>query len=71
MGPPDPGEVLRDTAGRLTQLSGELTQLKVDANHWLDGPEYEALKHRLEDAHSDAEAALVEARRRVRLSEER
>ena len=69
MGPPDPGEVLRDTAGRLTQLSGELAQLKADANHWLTGPEYESLRHRLEDAHAAAEAALIEARRRVRLNE--
>jgi hypothetical protein len=30
-----------------------------------------ALRHRLEDAHAAVEAALVEARRRARLNEER
>ena len=45
--------------------------MKGGANHWLEGPEYATLKHRLEDAHSAVEAALIEARRRVRLSEGR
>jgi hypothetical protein len=43
--------------------------LKGDATHWLTDPEYATLHHRLEAAHAAAEAALVEARRRVRLSE--
>jgi hypothetical protein len=42
--------------------------LKGDAIHWLTGPEYAALRHRPEAAHAVAEAALVEARRRVRLN---
>jgi hypothetical protein len=42
--------------------------LKGDATHWRD-PEYAALRHRLEVAHAAAEAALVEARCRVRLNE--
>jgi hypothetical protein len=45
--------------------------LKADAIHWLTDPEYATLSHRLEAAHAAAEAALVEARRRVRLKEER
>jgi hypothetical protein len=45
--------------------------LKGDATHWLSDPEYAALRHRLKAAHAVAEAALVEARRRVRLDEER
>ncbi len=45
--------------------------MKADATHWLTDPEYAALKHRLEAAHASAEAALVEARRRVRLEEGR
>jgi hypothetical protein len=45
--------------------------LKGDANHWLEGPEYATLKHRLETAHAAVEAALIEARRRVRLNEGR
>jgi hypothetical protein len=50
---------------------GEIAALKGDANHWLEGPEYATLKHRLEYAHAAVEAALIEARRRVRLSEGR
>jgi phage baseplate assembly protein W len=42
--------------------------LKADAAQWLTDPEYAALRHRLEEA---VEAALMEARRRVRLNEER
>jgi hypothetical protein len=43
--------------------------LKGDATHWLTDVEYAALRHRLEAAHAAVEAALVEARRRVRLNE--
>jgi hypothetical protein len=35
----------------------------------LTEPEHTALRHRVEAAHAAAEAALVEARRRVRLNE--
>ena len=59
----------RDTARDLSGLVGELAALKGDAYHWLTDPEYAALRHRLEAAHAAAEAALVEARRRVRLNE--
>jgi hypothetical protein len=38
---------------------------------WLEGPEYAVLRYRLEAAHAAAEAALIEARRRVRLNEGR
>ena len=55
----------------LTGIVGELATLKGDAIHWLTGPEYEALRHRLEAAHAATEAAVVEARRRVRLDEGR
>jgi hypothetical protein len=55
----------------LTALVGEIAALKGDENHRLEGPEYAPLKHRLEYAHAAVEAALVEARRRVRLSEGR
>jgi len=48
-----------------------LAALKAHAYHWRTDPEYTALRHRLEDAHSAVEAAVVEARRRVRMSEER
>ncbi len=71
MGPQDPKDVTRDIARDLTGLVGELAALKGDAAHWLKGPEYEALRLRLEIAHAAAESALVEARRRVRLDEGR
>ena len=71
MGPQDPKAVARNTARDLTALVGEIAALKGDANHWLEGPEYVPLKHRLEDAHAAVEAALIEARRRVRLNEGR
>ena len=45
--------------------------MKGDATHWLTDPEYAALRHRLEIAHAAVDAALVEARRRMRLNEER
>jgi hypothetical protein len=51
-------------------LAGELAALKADARHWLTNPEYAVLHLRLEHAHAAVEAALVEARRKVRLDEE-
>jgi hypothetical protein len=71
MGPQDPKDVARDTARDLSALVGELAALNGDATYWLTDPEYAALRHRLEGAHAAVEAALVEARRRVRLDEER
>jgi hypothetical protein len=69
VGPQDPKDVTKATGRDLSALVGELTALKGDATHWLTDPEYAALRHRLEAAHAAAEAALVEARRRVRLNE--
>ena len=69
--PDDPKDVTKDTARDLSGLVGELAALKGDSNHWLTDPEYTALRHGLESAHAAAEAVLVEARRRVRLDEER
>jgi hypothetical protein len=71
VGPQDPKDVTRDTARDLSALVGELAALKGDATHWLTDPEYAALRHCLEAAHAAAEAALVEARRRIRLNEGR
>ena len=56
---------------RLEALARELVALKEDATKWLTDRAYAALRHRLEAANAAAEAALVEARRRVRLNEER
>jgi len=69
MGPQDLKDVSRDAARDLSALVGELAALKADATHWPTDPEYAALRYRLEAAHAAAEAALVEARRRVRLNE--
>ena len=71
MGPQDPKDVTRDTARDVSALVGELAVLKADATHWLTAPEYATLKHGLEDAYAAVEAALVEARRRVRMNERR
>ena len=57
MGPQDPKDVARDTARDLSGMAGELAALKADAYHWLTGPEYAALRHRLELAHAAAEEA--------------
>ena len=58
-------EVMRD----LAEISRHLGALKGESWSWLHDGRYSALRHRLEDAHAAAEAALVEARRRVRLDE--
>ena len=71
MGPQDPKDVTRDTARDLSGLAGELAALKADARHWLTSPGDAVLHLRLENAHTAVEAALIEARRRVRLDEER
>jgi hypothetical protein len=64
-------DVARDTSRDLSVLVGELAALKADAHHLLTDPEYAALNHRLEDTNAVVEAAVVEARRRVRMNEER
>ncbi len=71
MGSQDPRDVTQAIARDLTGMVGELASLKGDANQWLEGPEYKSLRHRLEMAHAAAEAAVVEARRRVRMDERR
>jgi hypothetical protein len=43
--------------------------MKQEKHSWLRDPDYDTLKLRLEAVHSAAEAAAVEARRRVRLNE--
>jgi hypothetical protein len=70
MGPEDPKDVARGTARDLSGLAGGLAALKADARHWLTSTEYAVLHLRLENAHAAVEAALKEARRRVRMNEE-
>ncbi len=71
MGPQDPKDVARDTARGLSGVSGEPAAPKADARRWLTGPEYDVLHLRPENAHAAIEAALIEARRRVRLDDGR
>ena len=62
---------LQDMARDLPELAGRLGLMKDEALKQLYSPEYDALRLRLEVAHSAVEAAAVEARRRVRLTEQR
>jgi hypothetical protein len=67
--PRDDKDAAQDVARDLAETAGQLASLKGEANSWLRDPNYDTLKLRLEAAHSAAEAAAVEARRRVRLNE--
>jgi hypothetical protein len=69
--PRDDKDAAKDIARDLAEIAGHLASLKGEANAWLRDPNYNTLKLRLESAHSALEAAAVEARRRVRLNEER
>ncbi len=63
--------VLQDMARELPELAGRIGLMKDEVLKELYSPEYDALRLRLEVAHSAVEAAAVEARRRVRLTEQR
>ncbi len=67
--PHDHTDVTQEIARDLADIAGQLASLKGEAHSWLRDPNYDTLKLRLEVAHSAAEAAAVEARRRVRLNE--
>jgi len=69
--PHDHKDVAQEIAGDLADVAGQLASLMGEANSWLRDPNYDNLKLRLEAAYSAAEAATVEARRRVRLNEGR
>ena len=69
--PRDHRDTAQDLARELADLAAQLASLKGDANAWLSDEIYDALRHRLENAHAAVEAAAVEARRRVRLNEGR
>ena len=64
-------DTAQDLARDLADIAGQLAALKGEARAWLSDPNYNTLKLRLENAHAAAEAAAVEARRRVRLNEDR
>ena len=67
----DDRDVARDTARDLAEIAAHIGQLKGDANAYLTDQNYNTLRLSLENAHSAVEAAMVEARRRVRLDEGR
>jgi hypothetical protein len=67
----DDKDAAQDLARDLAHIAGQLASLKGEARAWLSEPNYNTLKLRLESAHSALEAATVEARRRVRLNEDR
>jgi hypothetical protein len=69
--PRDDTNTAEDLARELADLVAQLAALKGEANVWLSDESYDALRHRLENAHASVEAAAVEARRRVRLNEGR
>ena len=64
-------DAAQDLARDLADIAGQLASLKREARAWLSDSNYNTLKLRLESAHAAVEAAAVEARRRVRLNEER
>jgi hypothetical protein len=69
--PRDDKQAAQDLARDLADIAGQLASHKGEARAWLSNPKYSTLKLRLESAHSAVEATTVEARRRVRLNEER
>jgi hypothetical protein len=69
--PRDDRDAVQHIARDLADIAGQIGSLKGEANAWLDDSNYNRLKLRLEMAHAAVEAAMVEARRRVRLNEGR
>jgi hypothetical protein len=69
--PRDHTDAAQEIARDLADIAGQLASLKGEARAWLRDPDYNTLKLRLEAAHPAVEAAVVEARRRVRLNEGR
>ena len=68
----DPHESARIAARDLAPVVSEPASLKGEVYRDLGSrPGHRALAHRLEAAHAAVEAALVEARRRVRVDGER
>jgi hypothetical protein len=55
----------------ISTFVNKIATFNVEANAYLEDPNYNTLRLRLEIAHGAVEAAAVEARRRVRLNEGR
>ena len=62
---------MKDVARELARVASEFASIKGDAYNCLTDPNYWALVHRIEAAHAAVEASAVEARRRVRINDER
>jgi hypothetical protein len=69
--PRDDRDAARNVARDLGEVAAILASVKAEATAWLSDPSYDVLRFRLEEAHSAVDAATVEARRRVRMNEER
>ncbi len=61
--PRDDTDTAQDLARELAELAAQLASLKGEANAWLSDESYDALRHRLEDAHASVQAAAVERTR--------
>jgi hypothetical protein len=59
--PRDHTDAAQDIARDLAEIASHIAQLKGEARAYLSDPNYNTLKHRLENAHSALEAAAVEA----------
>ena len=70
-GPRDHTDAVQDIARDLAEVAAQISTFKGEANAYLSDPNYNALRLRLEMAQAAVEAAMVEARRRVRLNEGR
>jgi len=69
--PRDDTDAVQDIARDLAEVASQLSTFKGEANAYLGDPIYNSLRLRLENVHAAVEAAMVEARRRVRLNEGR
>jgi hypothetical protein len=69
--PRDDTDAVKDIARELADIAHQISTLKGEANAYLQDPDYDTLRLRIETAHAAVEAASVEARRRVRLNEGR
>ena len=64
--PRDDTDAVKDIARDLADIASQISTFKGEANAYLSDPNYNMLRHSLENAHAAVEAATVEARRRVR-----
>ena len=64
VGPRDHRDIAYEMAEDLRDIAGQLQGMKGEAANWLKAEDYRDLRHRLENLHAAAEAAMVEARRR-------